>query len=169
MSTERLFIGLWPHGRVRDELAGWRDAWRWPAAAAPVPTEKLHMTLHFLGDVPLARIGALGDALALPFSAFELTLGRPALWHGGVAVLELDEAPAGLLALHHAIGAALDTVGVARDQRPYRPHVTMARRAGAAVAPQSTPSLPWRVEQFSLMASRGGVYEVVRAYGCKYA
>jgi 2'-5' RNA ligase len=167
MSTERLFIGLWPQGPVRDELAAWRDAWRWPAAASPVATEKLHMTLHFLGDVPRERIAALGDALALPFSAFELTLGRPALWHGGVAVLELDEAPAGLLALHGAIGAALDTVGIARDQRPYRPHVTMARRAGGAVAPEETHSLPWRVEHFALMASRGGVYEVVREYRCQ--
>ena len=34
--TTRLFLALWPEPGVRHLLAEWRDAWTWPAGAAPV-------------------------------------------------------------------------------------------------------------------------------------
>lgn len=168
MSTERLFIGLWPRDELQQRLAEWRDDWRWPRSASPVATPKLHLTLHFLGDVASEHIGALAEGLALPFPPFDVTVAQPAIWHGGIAVLELDAVPPGLLSLHRDIGAALDTLGVARDTRSYRPHVTMARRAAGAQPPAQPRTLRWPVDSFTLMASRGGSYDIVREYACTY-
>jgi RNA 2',3'-cyclic 3'-phosphodiesterase len=163
-TSERLFIGLWPEPSVRDTLAAFRDAYTWPRAAALVATPKLHLTLHFLGDIAVADLARLRAALELPFAPFEVELGQPVFWHGGIAVLEPLTVPDALPALHRQVGAALDKLGLPRDTRSYRPHVTMARRAAGAVAPQQPLLLRWPVNGFALMASRGGVYDTLQLY-----
>src|SRR5690349_14589287 len=95
--TTRLFLALWPDHAVRDQLRAWRDAWTWPRGAAPVHTDKLHVTLHFLGNLPSGRLPELCDGFQVPFSPFNLQLGRAALWHNGIAVLEPHSEPQGLL------------------------------------------------------------------------
>ena len=52
----RLFVALWPNAAVRKALAACRDACTWPAGAAVVATPKLHMTLHFIGEVAADRL-----------------------------------------------------------------------------------------------------------------
>jgi hypothetical protein len=95
------------------------------------------VTLHFLGNVPGARLPELLDGLAVPFAPFELRFGCAELWHNGIAVLAPHEVPKELLALHEALsGARLPGVGLQPEARAYRPHVTMARRAGGAEVPQ---------------------------------
>ncbi|MES2153413.1 MAG: 2'-5' RNA ligase family protein [Pseudomonadota bacterium] len=103
----------------------------------------------------------------MPFAPFELRFGRAALWPHGVAVLEPNHAPARLLALHAALAAALSEQGVATDARPYRPHVTLARRAAGALAPEPAPLLRWRIGGYALMESTlgaDGAYRVVQRY-----
>src|SRR5687768_15451970 len=88
MPASRLFIALWPDPATRHELALRRDAWTWPRSASPVKPEWLQVTLHFLGDVGRERSPDLSDALAVPFTPFQLTIARPELWAHGIAVLE---------------------------------------------------------------------------------
>lgn len=168
-ASERLFIGLWPDAAVQGAIADWRDAHVWPASATLVPTPKLHLTLHFLGEVASARIAPLGAALAAAgdaFAPFDLALGRSLLWHGGIAVLEPLAVPPGLLALQAALGDALDRCGLARERRPYRPHVTLARRAGGVQAP-APRSIDWHVDRFALMRSHQGLYLPLQTYTAK--
>ena len=86
--TARLFIGLWPDPAMRDALAAWGEQWQWNAGAKRVRAERLHLTLHFLGDVPRTLLPALKPALEVPVAPFSLSLGRAAVWRGGIAVLE---------------------------------------------------------------------------------
>jgi 2'-5' RNA ligase len=168
--TARMFIALWPAPSVRAALTAWRDSVAWPSAASPVRSEQLHVTLHFLGSVPLPRVPDLARGLAVPFDPFELKFGHPELWHGGVAVLAPDPVPAPLLALHASLGAALERLGVTPEARPYRPHVTLARRAGSLVETIQGPPLRWKVEGYALMQSKvgaGSEYGVVQAYNVR--
>ncbi|MES2153412.1 MAG: 2'-5' RNA ligase family protein [Pseudomonadota bacterium] len=55
----RLFLALWPGAAVRAQLGERRDDWRWPRAASPVADGRLHLTLHFLGEVERARVAPL--------------------------------------------------------------------------------------------------------------
>lgn len=165
--SARLFIALWPGAELRDELAAWCGHWHWPAAAKPVAAHRLHLTLHFIGDVPRARLPALREALRLPFAPFTLALGRPALWPGGIAVLVPERLPPRLLQLHAALGAALQGQALPTEARAYRPHLTLARRAGAALPPACGPRLHWPVRGYVLVESRPqaqGGYQVLQAY-----
>jgi 2'-5' RNA ligase len=166
--SARLFLALWPEPAVRDALRAWRDAWEWPRSASPVDTQKLHMTLHFLGNQPRASLPALLEGLAVPFTPFQLSLGQPRLWPHGIAVLEPYAAPESLPELHAALGAALAGLGLEPEARKFRPHVTLARHADKAVAPVQGPPINWDVRGYALVESRpghGGGYTVLRHYG----
>lgn len=160
----RLFLALWPEPDVRRQLAGRRDAWLWPRGAAPVHTDKLHLTLHFLGDVPGERLPELLDGFELAFEPFRIEITRAALWHNGIAVLEPDQAPPALATLHARLSDALRALGLRLEARPYRPHVTMARRAAGAGLPPDHPPIVWDVRGYALVESRNGVYTVLRDY-----
>ena len=166
-STTRLFLALWPDPAVRQQLREWRDLWDWPRGAAPVNTDKLHLTLHFLGNQPSDALPALLDGLAVPIAPFRLQLGMAELWHNGIAVLSPVSPPQALLDLYAALSAALPGVGLQPEARGYRPHVTMARRARGAEVPQSGPSIDWQIDHYALVESRpgdGGGYTVLREY-----
>jgi RNA 2',3'-cyclic 3'-phosphodiesterase len=164
----RLFIALWPEPEVCQVLQAWSRQWLGVAAARPMPAQRLHLTLHFLGDVPRERLPGLQAALALPFRPFVLTFGRAALWPGGIAVLEPERLPAPLVRLHGAIGEALQRMALPTEARPFRPHVTLARHAGTAPPPATGPRIRWRVRGFALVASNpppDGGYRIVQSYG----
>ena len=162
--TARLFLALWPDPAMRHLLKEWRDAWGWPKSAAPVPPDKLHVTLHFLGALPGERLQEFLDGFRVPFEPFRLDLGTAAVWHNGIAVLEPQLAPPELLALHARLAEALVALGLHPESRPYRPHVTMARRAHGAVLPSNGEPIAWDVRGYALVESKNGVYTVLRNY-----
>ncbi|MBQ5947868.1 RNA 2',3'-cyclic phosphodiesterase [Massilia sp. ST3] len=166
--TTRLFLALWPDPAIRHQLREWRDAWGWPRGATPVHTDKLHLTLHFLGNLPSSRLSELRDGFSVPFDPFRLELGRAVMWPRGLAVLEPHGEPPELLALHARLNEALVTLGLAPEARKYRPHVTMARRAVGAVPPTAGPAVTWEAQGYALVESRpgdGGGYIVLHDYG----
>ncbi len=142
-----------------------RDACGWPHGARPVPAQKLHLTLHFLGAVARGRLPELRAALDISSPRFELTLARAAVWPGGVAVLEpAAGVPAPLAALHRRLGEALRACGLPVEARPFRPHVTLARRAAGAALPASAAPVRWPAQGHVLVESERG-YRVLHAFG----
>lgn len=129
----RLFVALELTVEVRariaeliEKLKQLDSSWKWTRS------ENLHITLKFLGEVPEGKVETVSAALReVIFSgALELNfrgLGffpnerRPrVLWMG-------IHAPAALPALAASIDSALERVGVAREERAYTPHLTLAR------------------------------------------
>ena len=163
----RLFVAVWPDAPVRDALADWRRAWAWPSGAAMVPPGRLHLTLHFLGNVAAPKLASLAAALRVPFEPFELHFGHAEVWPGGTAVLRPDATPPALLELHGRLAAGLAALDRPVDSRPYKPHVTLARRADGAAPPPARPQFSWRADAgFVLVRSlpdRGG-YEVLERF-----
>jgi 2'-5' RNA ligase len=158
-AAHRLFLALWPETDALDAIAAWQSAFGWPHRARPIPREKLHVTLHFLGDVAASHLPGLAAMAALPFEAFELEFAVPAVWSGGIAVLEPVAEAAALADLRQRLGEALQAGGLPVDPRPYRPHVTLARQAEGAATPASPrPPVRWRVERCALVESRAGRY-----------
>jgi 2'-5' RNA ligase len=153
----RLFIALWPDDAVRASLAEYQARWEWPRGAARVPADRLHVTLHFLGQVEAAGVVALADGLdhADPGPSFSLRFTAPAVWQGGIAVLGTSQPPA-LVALHARVAALLGLLSLRTERRPYRPHVTLARKAAGATPAGDVPSIDWRVRDLALVASQPG-------------
>ena len=160
----RLFLALWPDPAIRHALRERRDAWTWPRGASPVHADKLHVTLHFLGEVPSERVAKLRQGFAVPFTPFTLSIGLPARWPHGIAVLEPHTEPPELLALHAKLSKALVSLGLQPEARDYRPHVTLARRASHAVVPPESAPLIWQVDGYVLVESNGASYTVLEHF-----
>lgn len=168
----RLFLALWPDAGVRRAFARHRDAWQWRGGAGGRPTavvrsDKLHLTLHFIGNVARERLPELRAGLAVPCAGFDLAFGRPALWPRGIAVVEPLAVPDALPALHAALADALHRLGLPTEARPFRPHVTLARHAQQAAVPAQAPDIAWRTDGYALVESCiDDAYQVLVHYPC---
>ena len=168
-SYVRLFIALWPPDDVRAAMAAWQSQWTWPDKAAVVRPERLHITMHFLGDVPQERILDLRYVLQ-PIRAqqFDLHFTRHELWPQGIAVMRPGNSPTALRGMHGRIGLALAEIGMKTEERGYRPHVTLARRASGCVPAAEPLDVLWPARDgFVLVQSLAGGrgYEILEKFG----
>ena len=167
--VRRLFTALWPDEALRRRLAEERAAWGLPRNAAPMRAERLHLTLHFLGDVDAAKVEPLREALrALHVEPFAFELVERQVWPNGVALLAPRAVPSAFTQLHADMAEVLQRHGIERDRRRYRPHVTLARRATGARWPDAALRLEWRVSSFVLVESHTHppvVYRVLDTVG----
>jgi RNA 2',3'-cyclic 3'-phosphodiesterase len=166
-ASVRLFLALWPTTALRDDLLAHAAAWTWPARARRTRPERLHLTLHFLGNVPTERLPQLRSGVAVKWTGCEFALDRASVWPGGIAVLEATQLPTELARLHAALADRLRAMEIPVEERPYRPHVTLARKAHGAKAPAFAP-LHWTAgPQYALVRSvgGGGGYETLQCFG----
>ena len=89
-------------------------------------------------------------------------------WPGGLAVLEPAAVPEALVELHGELAARLDRLGLAVERRRFRPHVTLARQAAAAIPPTEPVGIGWAADGgyllvHSLPGGRG--YQPLARYG----
>ncbi|MCW5656103.1 MAG: RNA 2',3'-cyclic phosphodiesterase [Burkholderiaceae bacterium] len=162
--TLRLFLALWPDGDAAAWLRACDAAIALPAGAAREGAARWHLTLHFLGAVPHAQLATLMPALEQPFAPLELELGAAATWPRGLVVVEPLNTAAGLHELHARLVSSLRRAGQRVETRPFRPHVTLARRAAGASWQALPPPQRWLVSSFALVASAGGHYRNVAFY-----
>lgn len=166
----RLFLALWPDVPARRALCACQGAWHWPAGARVVAPEKLHITVHFLGDIAASRIPGIIAGLSFCFAPFELSLRRTLKWRRGLVVVAPDPVPSAYHDLHLRLAGALPGLGVAVDPRPVHPHVTLARRAGTArcedrAAAEALRDARWLVREFVMAQSvASGGYLVLHRF-----
>mgnify|MGYP000016348298 FL=1 len=153
--ARRLFLALWPDEAVRERIAEHASQWLWSAGCVRYAPQDWHLTLHFIGAVPAERVSAIAAAVALPCPPFELVLDQPMIWPHGLAVLGVTTLPAPLQLLHERLGEALRVLNLKVDARHYRPHLTLARHADAALPPAAAAPLHWPVRAYALALSTG--------------
>lgn len=162
--TARLFFGL----PLDDALAPYAGtlvpALVEEAQGRAVPPRNLHATLAFLGSLPgsaiapLAKVGA-----ALPRATLDLALDRAGSFAAAhVAWLGMEHVPPALVALHAALKARLVAAGLRIEDRPYQPHVTIARHCARMLRPRAITPIAWQVRRIvlyeSVTAPGGPVY-----------
>lgn len=165
--TARLFLALWPGPVSRNAAAAVQRSIEWPDGARIAPVAGLHVTLHFIGAVPVDQVEPLGAALTAPAGSIQLQLQNLEVWHGGIAVLTPTRVPQALVDLQGELGRQLQREGIALEDRPvYRPHVTLARRAQVKPDRLARP-ITWRSSGYVLVLSSGPTYTPLRRYGAK--
>jgi 2'-5' RNA ligase len=169
LPPRRLFLGLMPDAAARDALVEHQRHWFWDERSRPTRPARLHLTLHFLGDVDAMREHALREALrGERVAPFALRLRTPECWgRNGVAVLLPDES-APLRELRERLLRPLAEAGIAAARGAWTPHVTLARDAHASAPPEAAPPVAWTVRGFALVHSRLAPpvrYEVVESWG----
>jgi 2'-5' RNA ligase len=135
----RLFVAIDLPSAVQSSLGGAIHTLRGADVGTLkwVASERIHLTLKFLGEVPAGRVPELGDALAnvagghAPFSlqlaeggAFPDAQAPRVLWLGLAGDLHA------LAALQRDVELALVPLGHPVEERPFRPHLTLARVPG---------------------------------------
>ena len=153
----RLFFALPCPPALAAQICAWRDTL--PLDGQPVAQANLHLTLAFLGSVPRGRkaeLRAIGERL--PRQGFELELDHVARWGNGILHLAPSHIPAALHALVQALREALRAGGFEVEQRPFHPHITLARHAHHTPTATASFLLPARaVTLFSSENSPSGV------------
>jgi len=162
-ATARLFLALWPGPLALRALATWQARWAWPVGAALVPPERLHLTLHYIGPVPTTRLPDVARGVGVPMRRFDLEFDRAESWPRGLAVLCASAPPDSLITLHSRLRVALQRLDLPTETRPYRPHVTLARKAAGAAPPDGPLPARWSVRGYVLVQSQGG-YRVLQHY-----
>lgn len=124
----RAFFALQPEPAARRQLAHQRPSG--PRAGRPAPEDNLHITLAFLGDIDDATLTRARSAAAQVAGAgFSLCFRDRAVWRSGVCVALPETVPEAANTLRGQLARRLREAHVPFDQRVWRPHVTLARRA----------------------------------------
>jgi len=131
------------------------------------------LTLVFLGDVAVDKINTLREIAAgiaaLPFS---LLIQGTTYWKKNRMVMAgAERFPAELFALAEALKSALVTAGFDCEERQYRPHITLVRKAIEHESVQLEIPIQWNVEDWVLMQSRlsadGARYTELGRWSCQ--
>lgn len=161
----RLFFALWPDDDARAELARVAESLELHHAARLVPPEKMHVTLAFMGNTSADQQSCFEQAAdGVKGKPFRLVLDhfghfpRPQMFWLGPT-----EYPEVLGVLVKRLVSALETCGFEPEQRPYRPHVTLARKVRGRPETGSA-SMEWSCDDFCLVESAGGKYSVLRRW-----
>jgi len=157
----RIFIAMDIPGEIRARLAEYVERVRQYAPEARwAKVEGLHLTLKFVGEVKDDKLKEIENALrAVKSGPFALTFATAGFfptprsprvfWIGVEAGQELSRLAA-------AIESKLENLGIAREEREYSPHLTLAREGST---PHSLKGLATLLErepapQFGTMAAR---------------
>ena len=157
----RLFFAIWPDAAARERLAALGQEVAQLARGKPVPSANLHLTLAFLGEIEEARAALLPKIAAdIEASAFRLRFDRVGSFpKARVAWAGCATPPADLVHLQAALAKELAGAGFALDERPYAPHLTLARKTTVRLPPAAIEPVEWEAGEFALVASRAGRYE----------
>jgi 2'-5' RNA ligase len=176
--VRRLFFALWPDEGTRDALTRATGRAVRRSGGRPVPPPNYHLTLAFLGNQPAGLFDQIVAAAALVRAApFELTLEhyghwpKPRVFWIGPPPGSPEDASMALSApavLASQLWDQLEMLGLRREPRPFRAHVTLARKVAALPEVPPPDPLIWKASGFALVESvteqSGAVYTVVRDF-----
>jgi len=169
--TGRLFVAVVPPAEVAMALADRLDSLSIPGRH--VPPINWHITLRFVGRVDavtydrwLASLEQVeGEPLRMRLEglgAFPRPQSATVVWVGVMAP--------GIERLAAMVEEATQRAGIPAEERPFRPHLTLARvrppvDARAVVERADLgPGLTWRADRFSVMAAAGSRYEIYETF-----
>ena len=137
----RLFIALDIDDGIRERLTRFLEGVRnFAPDARWVKPESLHVTLKFIGEQPDAALETIKQALTTitattteinfqGYGFFPTAKSARVFWIG-------MEAGSPLAALAGAIDEKMSTLGIAKEDRAFSPHLTLARAAGGSGSPR---------------------------------
>ena len=131
MAERRLFYALWPSDRQREVMRDIINPALSVVEGTAVDRRNWHVTLVFIGDFAEENIDGLHEAASAiePFD-FRLRFDRISYWQRPkIASVHPRNVPAELEQLVRSLEQKLMPFGFEPNERAYRPHITVARRA----------------------------------------
>ena len=169
-NDERLFFALWPETGLQKVWATTARELLPTGAGRLIPVSNLHMTLLYIGEVSAEKRAELelmaGEINFVPFVLRLDKFGywrRPRVWWWGAT-----ETPEQLQQLVDSLRCGAKACGLEVDQRPYKAHLTLARKVSRSPGQLVAQPCDWHIKQFALVRSTllpgGAQYEVQRCW-----
>jgi len=138
----RIFIALDIDEAIRHRIARFIDGVRGFAPDARwVRPESLHITLKFIGETAPENMDQIKEALkAVEAHAIEMNIRGSGFFPGAKSprVFRLGiEAGPSLAALASRVDDRVASLGIAKQDHPFSPHLTLARGGGGSRSPRS--------------------------------
>lgn len=175
-SVRRIFVALGLPPELRQYVADAADAAQLPGRR--VDEADLHITLRYLGDVDEVSFDRLLMAMddqnwPAPFALRLGALGAfPNPRAASVAWVGVDDSVA-LAETHAQVEDACDAAGLGREDRPFRPHLTVTRVRPPADIRSTIRDFPplalsFSVDRIAVLRSQGGrpgpKYELLESF-----
>ena len=164
----RIFFALWPDDKVRQNIVALFPRFDLvPTRSRFLSPGNIHLTLHFIGNSSFEEMACLRQrAIRVAGKSFVIEIdcqgyfSKPRLlWLGSRQV------PQAMFQLQTQLGQQLLPCGYIPELRPFKPHVTIARKLAAAPKQVEFETISWKVDRFVLVQSTpipGGVqYRVI--------
>ena len=161
--VQRLFFALMPDAAATAQIVAVQQ--QLPADQLRIfSAENLHQTLVFLGEFADSQLMELISACqSIDLPPISMQFEQLTYWpQPRVLCLLAQAVPDELMALVQVLKEIALQFNVNPDQRPYRPHITLARKAGEAIALDFAP-IRFTADEFVLMQSQqsgnGPIYQ----------
>ena len=161
--SQRLFFALLPDAEAKAAISSLQQ--QLPEDALRIYTaDNLHQTLVYLGEFSEADLMELITACqSIHLPPVKMQFEQLIFWpQPKVLCLLAQTEPAELLELVQALNEIAGLFDVKLDPRPYRPHITLARKASEAIELDFAP-ISFIADEFVLMQSQstdtGPVYK----------
>lgn len=169
--TLRVFFALWPENALQHALYKLSGDLKPVCMGLPARLEMIHLTLAFLGTLPVDRLESLYAAANQVHSpAFNLKIDQIGYWsHSRILWAGSHKSSEGLTNLISRLHAALNNAGLAFDTgKPFVPHISLMRKASCETSTQAPRHLNMQVQEFSLVQSeitkKGANFTVMRRW-----
>ncbi len=167
----RLFFALWPEVGLRTRIQQAVDKPLQIYCGYPISLHNWHTTLAFIGSVDADTMHCMQEAASqLRAEPFTLSLDYLAYWpRPKVIYLAPRAIPVPLIDLQTSLNQVLATnCGYQAEIRPYRPHLSLIRKAKDGPDDVDISPLGWQVRSFCLIQSKthaeGVEYEVLNSW-----
>src|SRR5581483_296748 len=137
----RLFVALDIDDLVRERITRFIEGLRnFAPDARWVKAEALHVTLKFIGEQPESALESIkaalrtvaGSSLAIHFRGYGFF---PTAKSARVFWIGMETGPQ-MAALAAAIDEKMPALGISKEDRPFSPHLTLARAGGGSGSPR---------------------------------
>ena len=166
--SQRLFVALWPEDDVRKKLSNKQLELKLGDYGRLIPAANLHITLLFLGDVPLNEIPEIeGFVKSIELTPFSFSISKIGFWpHNKIVWAGPEDTKVELEDLSNQIQIGLKKY--VSDRRRFSPHVTLARKVRRRVQCTLIP-IEWRVGKVylvrSVLSHKGSQYKLIASSG----
>ncbi len=168
-SNDRYFFALYPSSQKARELHQQTSSMLEKVQCKPMPIEKLHLTLVYLGQVLDSAIqDCVEMAAQLKGEKFILEINDDGHWqHNKIRWLGIKQAPKELLDLVNGLKKIAISAGFKPERRCFAPHITIARDC-QEVQGRISNTVVWEVSDFCLVKSiteNPSRYEIIQRWG----
>lgn len=166
-AVARVFFALWPTEAARRGLQDVQQQLQPRFKGKIMRAPNLHMTLAFLGNIPAERVDeAKAVADDLQGAPFALQVDQLGLWkRSQVLWASPSQPPDALTALATDLQDALRSSGFKLEERAFRPHVTLLRKAYGEISERLSSPVDWAAHEFVLartpLEQPGGDYDLI--------